>query len=60
MAELKPCPFCGGKAKLISRGGLHYVECYVNTCYIVPKTTWYKEKSEAIKAWNRRAEDGKM
>ena len=59
MAELKPCPFCGGGAKLISRSGLYYVVCYIKTCHIVPRTNWYKEKNEAIKAWNRRAEDGK-
>ena len=58
MAELKPCPFCGGGAKLISRGGLHYVVCYIKTCHIVPRTNWYKEKNEAIEAWNRRAGDG--
>ena len=57
MAELKPCPFCGGGAKLLSRKGLHFVTCYVNACYITPKTQWYDTKAKAIEAWNRRAED---
>ena len=58
MAELKPCPFCGGKAKLLSRGGLHYVVCWEKACRITPRTTWHNTKEKAIEAWNRRAEDG--
>lgn len=27
MPELKPCPFCGGEAKLTSSGHRHYVHC---------------------------------
>jgi Lar family restriction alleviation protein len=67
VAELKPCPFCGGKAvthacaelcnemaKIIYDGkyGVHCRSCGVAT---LPNNS----ESEAIEAWNRRAEDGK-
>ena len=59
-AELKPCPFCGGRAHID-----HYMQ---------PKEEWRircmdcptkfgrcagLDKKEAIEAWNRKAEDGK-
>ena len=58
MAELKPCPFCGGKAwlngtimwsDLSKRFSVFCCECRVET----PRTSHTKE--EAIEAWNRRA-----
>ena len=64
MAELKPCPFCGGKAKLIlttedNRGRKYgYVRCgkdYPNCCVIQPSEILL---IKAIEAWNRRDEDG--
>ena len=66
MAELKPCPFCGGEAKThvcaeldnevlkIIYGdkiGVHCGKCGIAT---LPFTT----EAEAIDAWNRRTEDG--
>lgn len=62
MAELKPCPFCGGEAfiRVIPphkhflvnmpdyKGGA-FVECVNCSCGIAEDT-----KEEAIKAWNRR------
>ena len=63
MAELKPCPFCGGEAFVCEylyscepgRIVMYGVEC--NGCH----TTTFEgnSKQEAIEAWNRRAEDGK-
>ena len=62
MAELKPCPFCGGRAfcrwtdeGMEKESYLFYVEC--DNCYIT--TTYFYDKEKAIEAWNRRAEDGK-
>lgn len=57
--ELKPCPFCGGEAKILirkvntgffPRGGTYYVHC--KNCLI---TTQPRKKLEnVIEAWNRR------
>ena len=62
MSELKPCPFCGGKAKLrhytsgtFKKTTVVYVECCV--CRIRTPVEFEPECVE--EAWNRRAEDGK-
>ena len=56
MVELKPCPFCGGKADFEFKGFIvgrvQCTECLVSQCLLKPI-------GEAAKAWNRRAEDGK-
>ena len=60
MAELKPCPFCGGEAEYKMAGGISadygYVRCKKFCC----EQHWYSLEKEAIEAWNRRAEDGKI
>lgn len=63
MPELKPCPFCGGKAKIHKsakstvKGGLWYfVNCQGHKCKVYPQTYTYSKKSYAINAWNRRAQ----
>ena len=50
--ELKPCPFCGGKAIL---NASHSVEC-VNACIcpVIPRTWTYDTDEEGIEAWNHR------
>ena len=60
-AELKPCPFCGGKAVVIEtfcketnyRG--YYV--YHGNCLLTEQieTNSYDTEKSAIAAWNRRA-----
>lgn len=52
--ELKPCPFCGGKAVLLNYGGLCTARCD-GKCYVglVGLDDSY-EKS--IKRWNTRVE----
>ena len=62
MAELKPCPFCGGTAKYIYSMPYNAVQC--KKCKVFGKTIVdsYEQRdgrAEAIEAWNRRAEDGK-
>lgn len=59
MTELKPCPFCGGKAEIIFLPEYKY-KPYTATCVtggckaaIFPFTT----PEEATKRWNRRASD---
>ena len=50
--KLKPCPFCGGEAMIISEINYHHVRCV--KCFTI--TDWYKTKEEAIEAWNTRAD----
>lgn len=65
--KLKPCPFCGGEARLEYtveeqyRGKYrkqYYVICtssYPKECAVKPDTSLYYDKNTAIAAWNRRA-----
>ena len=56
-SELKTCPFCGGKAKMISTGfgmGTFYVMCVNERCEVSPATKYYYEEEDAAKAWNKR------
>lgn len=53
--ELKPCPFCGGKNIHIWNTNTPYVQCY--DC--LASTACGNTNEEAIKIWNRRADDGK-
>lgn len=55
MAELKPCPFCGGEAEILTaesmRGGyLFGIMC--NDC--CSRGDVYETEAEAIAAWNTR------
>lgn len=62
--ELKPCPFCGGEAKIARSAPcmnkLSEVVC--NICgartRLFEISTEYASDVEAAKAWNRRANDG--
>ena len=59
--ELKPCPFCGGKARLIYVSQMSAVKC--QKCGTLGKVVadYYEQgdgKAEAIKFWNRRADNG--
>lgn len=58
MAELKPCPFCGGKPQLVKWGNEWSVECCNNGCGVMPETPLYVMQTEAVITWNRRAGDG--
>ena len=57
--ELKPCPFCGGKAKLVEdvlADGLYVVDCLTPMCYSHESGN---SIDEAMKNWNTRPiEDG--
>ena len=55
--ELKPCPFCGCQAQLISwiSEGLHYYRVICPKCFIGTLVCHHPEPE--IKAWNRRAKE---
>lgn len=65
MTELKPCPFCGGEAKIqheYSResGDWYAVDCLNKKCpmeIVIVTTGWRPTEAEAVEAWNRRAND---
>ena len=60
--NLKPCPFCGGKAKImvvqeLRLGGdegfvIQCEDCYMNTASI--NGTYSSNSTDAIELWNRR------
>lgn len=59
---LKPCPFCGSKAKMnvkdFARHFLYVVECTNDCCpasYMIGAT--YDSSEEATLYWNRRVTD---
>lgn len=63
MTELKPCPFCGGEARLHhGANGINqtsFVMC--DRCRVRNEgteiSTLYSSDEKAIDAWNRRADD---
>ena len=53
MENLKPCPFCGGKASLETEDGIYfYVIC--DECSADAGSVMCYDKEEAITAWNNR------
>lgn len=55
---LKPCPFCGGVAKIRFFERKYYrVSCEDVECECVAESGYHLSEKEAIDAWNRRAED---
>ena len=66
MAELKPCPFCGGEVEETG-GSCNFgkkimtlnVKCRKCGTSVALKTAWNTNAySEAVEAWNRRVNDG--
>ena len=58
--KLKPCPFCGGKAKEGIDYGLYSQESLACGCEICGcRTKIYTNKEQAISAWNRRIKNVK-
>lgn len=63
--KLKPCPFCGGEAKLVDYGQEGDFEDWDVECekcgilFVAPgkEEGWVTTKEEAAEAWNRRAQD---
>jgi Lar family restriction alleviation protein len=56
MEVLKPCPFCGGKARIKwDKWRYDDLDYYVE-CECGVSTGVYKNLANAVKAWNRRIE----
>lgn len=55
--ELLPCPFCGGKARVLSSIGSECfgVQCNNGKCKVSPITDFTADINDAIASWNRRA-----
>lgn len=64
MEELKPCPFCGGKAEYYCEehdwsdwgyiSTAKYYDAYVECEKCGARTELFDTKQEAIDAWNKR------
>ena len=61
MFELKPCPFCGGEARLFVNGGVRVIcsKCYAATMILTDNMEYESNAVETvIEKWNRRADNG--
>lgn len=63
--ELKPCPFCGGKAKMKNNDSTLNCSAFCEKCNVIMKRNFkghsrLKEILEELMAeeWNRRVNDG--
>lgn len=59
MVELKPCPFCGGKAEIFEDEESYGVHCTNYWCIGHDFEASYADEHYASAAWNRRIEDTK-
>lgn len=62
--DIKPCPFCGGKAKLSGAYHVGGITAWAVYCGKFPQDfscgaqlTSIKSEEDAINAWNRRTHD---
>ena len=55
MAELLPCPFCGGEATVSYNTAYGFIPwCDNSNCILNELTNGYETEAQAIKAWNTR------
>ncbi len=57
--KLKPCPICGGKAKICNSSLGYFVEC-VASGHLHNSGALYESAKEAAEDWNRRSDNGKV
>jgi Lar family restriction alleviation protein len=55
--ELKPCPFCGESKDVVVQKILSRERWYVHCGNCKCRTFQYLDRREAIKTWNRRADN---
>lgn len=60
MTELRPCPFCGGKVKLVTdltqtKDPVYCFEC--EDCGVLVYMDDLNDKDKSIKAWNNRVSE---
>lgn len=60
MAELEPCKYCGGKGEHIKLYDSKRYDCFIKCTSCEYETQTYTSKQNAVKAWNRRGNDGRM
>ena len=61
MAELKPCPYCGGEAFIREQFGNFYITAnHKKNCLVSPNTWLMSNKNikKQIKSWNMRCDNG--
>jgi len=68
LEELKPCPFCGNGARMLKREiGIkgrnnwdwwHSIQCAKCNAAVGYDDNRYRDKNDAIKAWNTRTGGG--
>lgn len=52
MSELKPCPFCGSEASVVTDAPEYFVVCVNSRCSLT-----HSDKAIAIDRWNTRTPD---
>ena len=59
MSELKPCPFCGGKAEMLINEYEDSRKEYLVACTECDGMVerWREAEEEAVEQWNRRVSD---
>ena len=61
--KLKPCPFCGETSAkyIITQGmnGRYFIKHY-DDVYHIQSSIGFETEREAIEAWNRRYDNGKL
>ncbi len=58
MTDLKPCPFCGGKAEFRKVKGAPYFPCIFVICpKCLTTSDNYSNNEDAAANWNRRIQD---
>ena len=54
-AKLKPCPFCGGRARVYCDDSGDYRADYTVECFSCESSgAWFKTGAAAVAAWDRR------